>query len=319
MAKGDKKSFLMIIATLIVPILSLGIISPLNKVFFILIYIGICFLTLSKLFTNRLRIKNIIIIIASVFEVLFIVISAFNAGSVSNYFERIKNFFNVSQETSSNNMILSDIGFESYFNNLNEQISRIDEKIENNKINIEKLDNNLNTIIDNPNNIYFTNNIDQIEIDQIVKLIDKWYNDQRDSFTDLRTDIYSLELFYKMYLSEEVYYYCNIIKAFEKFGVDVEKLELKENTLFIWDIETLFVTYNMQKKNLDNLCLDKNAMGESFDYNKYRVTMQKYSDTFDYSNWRRNYEDITAAETEEKLNNIIMMYYKKFIINFSEE
>lgn len=319
MTKDDIKTFLMIIATLIVPILSLGIISPLIKVIFVLIYICICFLLLSKLFANKLIIKNVIVYMASGIEILFIVIATLNAGSISNYFERIKKIFVVSQETSSNNTISSDIGFESYYNNLSEQISKIDENIENNNIYLEKLDNNLNTILDDSYSIYFADNIDQTQIDEIVKLIDEMYNDYIESFPNLRTDAYSLELFYKMYLAEEAYYYCNIMKALEEFGVDIEKLELKENTLFMWDIETLYITYNMQKKNFENMCSDENTMGESFIYNENRVTMQRYSDTFDYGNWRRSWENYTVAEIEEKLNNIILKYYKKFIINFSEE
>lgn len=319
MAKDDIKTFLIIITTLIVPILSLGIISPFIQIIFVVIYIFICFLLLSKLFAKKLKMRNILIGIATVIEVFFIIISTVNIGSVSGYLARIKSFFINSQEASNNLTVSFDESFESHFNVLSEQISKIDEKIENNNVNIERLDNNLNTFMDNTNNIYFTDNIDQVEIDQIVKRIDEMYNKHSNSFPDLRTDIYSLELFYKMFLSEKVYYYCNIIKAFEIFGVDTEKLELEENTLFIWDIQTLYITYNMQKKNLDNICLDKNAMGEAFKYNEYRISMQKYSDTFDYGSWRRDYEDVTAAETEEKLNEVIMNYYKKFMINFSGE
>lgn len=300
MTKDDLKTLLIIIATLIVPILSLGIISPLIKISFVLIYSFICFLLLSKLFADKLKTKNMIIFMATVIEILLLTISTLNTGSISGYFERIKNFLVVSQETTSNNIVSSNIDFESYFNDLSMQISEIDKKIE---YNLE--------------NVHFNQDISEVEINEIINQMEQNYEKYNDYFGDLKTDIYSIELMYKIFISEMSYYYCNILEAFERFGINNDKLGIDENILFVWDIEILYIKYNMKQKNFSNSSYE-NATGEIYSYDDYRVTMQKYSDTFDYGGWKLSYETLSAKDADIKFNNSIMNYYKKFIINFSE-
>ncbi len=72
-----------------------------------------------------------------------------------------------------------------------------------------------------------------------------------------------------------------------------------------------------EKSNMANFSNESQEI--QFKYNDNRVNMAKYSDTFDYGNWRRNYAEYTAEEVDERLDDIIMAYYKKFIINFSVE
>lgn len=47
--------------------------------------------------------------------------------------------------------------------------------------------------------------------------------------------------------------------------------------------------------------------------------MNRYSDTFNYDNWQRTYTECTMKQIDKWLNNIINVYYKKLIMNFSNE
>lgn len=87
----------------------------------------------------------------------------------------------------------------------------------------------------------------------------------------------------------------------------------------MWDVEKLYIYYNIKQENLKTSWLDENAMGGSYPYNDYKISMQKYSDTFDYGNWNATFKDYTVEKTDLLLDNYIMQYYKKFIINFSNE
>lgn len=317
MKKEDWKNYLMIIASFIVAIISSGTFNLFVQILFIITFLIICYFAFSYL-NNKSNTKKIFLIFAIVIEITILFFSIFiNNGSFIDFCKRMTSFFVSSQETSNDNIIISDIDFESYFNIIDEKLEYIDQKVESATSNIEKLDYNLAFFTNNLEDFHFNNNINETEVDNIVQEIEQYYREYSNYFPDLRTDIYSLELMYKLFISNELYYYCNILRAFEKFGIDIEVFGLNTNTLFIWDIETLYITYNMQKQNLKNMYLDENAMGQSLFYNDYRVTMQKYSDTFDYGNWSRNYMDDTADAAERKLNKAIDNYYKKFIINFS--
>ena len=54
-------------------------------------------------------------------------------------------------------------------------------------------------------------------------------------------------------------------------------------------------------------------------YNDYKITMNEYSDLFNYGNWRFFYENTSAQEIEQKFNDQIMGYYKRFHLNFTKE
>ncbi len=245
-------------------------------------------------------------------------------GSLSGFITRIKNSLTAQQADSSVISASLETQLEPYLQDFDTKIAAIEQKIDSTNNNIEDLTNDMGTIngsLDlitaNLENIYFNNNINDIEVNDIIGQIEKYYEKNSSSFENLKTDIYSLQLFYKMFLTEDTYYYCNIIKAFQEYGVDIDKLEINEYTLVVWDIQTLFATYGMKKSNMANFSNESQEI--QFKYNDNRVNMAKYSDTFDYGNWRRNYAEYTAEEVDERLDDIIMAYYKKFIINFSVE
>lgn len=199
----------------------------------------------------------------------------------------------------------------------------IDKSIEGMNGNITKMDENIYKLANNLGNPYI-NNVDENEVSIILQQIEKEYNDYNnenddDYFLDLKLDPYLLEIFYKMYISEKPYYYCNIIKAFKEYGIDDEKINIDENDLLIWDIERLYATYNMKNSIINELGSDEIIDEKIFKYNDFRASVNRYSDTFDYGSWRRYFIERTAKDIDDILNTTIMNYYKKFIINFSTE
>ncbi len=323
MLKEDWKNFLMIVATLFATILSFGASKPVFQLMFIIIFLAIYCIAVSFL-NKKTYIKGFFLTIACLAEgaILFLFIAS--NGSVSGFFTRIKNLLVAQQEDSSVISTSLEAQLEPYLNDFDAKIASIEQKIDNTNNNIEDLGDDmgtvtdsLNLITDNLENIYFNNNINDIEVNTILEQINKHYEENSSSFENLKTDLYSLQLFYKMYITDETYYYCNILKAFQEYGIDIEKLEINEYTLVVWDVQILFATYGMKKSHMANI--DNESQEITFNYNNYRVNMTKYSDTFDYGNWRRNYTGYTTEEISERLDDIMMDYYRKFIINFSVE
>ena len=168
---------------------------------------------------------------------------------------------------------------------------------------------------------------DPAEIEKIFRIIDQQYQKTEASFTELKTDERSVELFYKIVLADKPYAYCNIISAMEAYGIDCEKFSIDERRLVVWDTEKLFACYSM----LDSLGMDiaqdityeGNAEMDGkpvrqFMYNQYRIMdRNQYSDTLNYNNWNWYTSDLSAQKIGSKIDNRIMAYYKKFLLNFS--
>lgn len=165
------------------------------------------------------------------------------------------------------------------------------------------------------------------EIAEVLQKIDQEYKNREASFTELKNDEQSVELFYKMFLADMPYAYCNIISAMEAYGIDCEKLSIDEKKLVVWDTEMLFVCYSIQ----DSLSLDAaqdityEANAEVDDkpvikyvYNQYRVLdRHRYSDTLNYNNWYWYTPNMSAKTISSQLNTRIMRYYEKLLLNFS--
>ena len=75
----------------------------------------------------------------------------------------------------------------------------------------------------------------------------------------------------------------------------------------------------MKNSILNELESDEIIDKKEFKYNDFRVDMNRYSDTFNYDNWQRIYTECTMKQIDKWLNNIINVYYKKLIMNFSNE
>lgn len=318
MKKNDQKNIIIILATLITSILSLGIFNLQFQLIFIVIFIIICCLGFSYI-NYKSKMKKVLLILLSSVEVIILCFSIINKGSLLGFYDHIKKFFVSPYEASSENVVALNMDFESYFNGLSSQLESIDEKMEDTKSNIEDLDNSVNIITYNLENVHYNVNIDEIEIAEISELIETEFGARSKAFPNMNTDIYAVELLYKAFISEKPYYYCNILEAFNRYGINTDKLHISENILFIWDIERLYMTYNMKNSIANELESDEIFEERIFLYNDYKVNLNKFSDTFDYGNWRRYFEKITPKQIDEALNTSIMSLYKKFVINLSTE
>lgn len=312
MSKDDYKYLISIISTLIVTVISSCIFQPLIQILFIFIFILICILSFSNLNHKEKR-KQIFLVIGCVIECLIIAYSIATIGSISSFFEHIGNFF-----------IHSSIDNNDFADSLevfNEQVLEIKKSIEGMNGNITEIDESIYMLANELGNPY-VNAVDENEVSEILQQIENEYDNydgDDDFFLDLKTDPYLIELFYKMYIAYEPYCYCNIVIAFNEYGVNIEKLGISENDLLIWDIEMLYNTYNIKKSIANELESEEIINKKEFMYNDFRVNMNRISDTFDYGNWRKYYTNCTPKQIDDGLNDTIMMYYKKFIINFTTE
>ena len=255
-------------------------------------------------------------ILSCTIEAVILCFSIISQGSFNRFCKQIMDFFVKSHEKSIEYVIKDP---ESYFNEFSSQLKSINEKIDDTNFNIENLDNNVNLITQNLEKIQYNENIDEIESADILQLMKDRFEEHRNQFPNLITDIYSIELFYKAFISENAYYYCNILDAFNKYGINTDKFDITENTLFIWDIEKLYMTYNMKASLANELESDEIFEERFFYYNDYKVKLNRFSDTFDYGTWKRYYTNKTPKKIDEMLNKSIMVWYQKFIINFSTE
>lgn len=319
MTDDNKKVLFTIIATMLSTIVSFGLNSKMAKIAFALIFFLICFLELSNFLSCKKKKKKIVIYGLSGIEFLLILFSVLNVGSLSGYLAHMKNFFVVPYVASSENVMSFDEDFKSYFQTLSGQIEEIDKKIENSSNNLERMDNNLNIVADKFNNIHFNENINETEINEIVQLIEKKYEKHSDSFANLKTDMYSIEIMYKSTISEIPYYYCNILKAFDNYGINTDKLGITENILFLWDLERLYMTYNMKNSIVNESESDEIISKKIFYYDDYKIELNRFSDTLDYGDWHRYFTDTTPKDMNVEFNKSIMSFYQKFIINFSTE
>lgn len=147
----------------------------------------------------------------------------------------------------------------------------------------------------------------------ITQKIDTELKEYSKSEADLQTDRKEIEIFYKMKISIEPYYYSDIIKAFEEKGINFKKFSIDEKVLMCWDTQMLYANYQMQKeikKDLNkNITYDKKLLR----FNDYKITQ----DILDYGAWQTNYSGSTAEEAYNGFDKTIMAYYNKFSMNLT--
>lgn len=305
MKKKDIQALLQNFTSLVVLIISLGMIEQSIRLVFIFIYMLILYFVLSNSLRGNPKFRKFIIILACCIEGLIVLISTVNVGSIRGYFINIKNAFALTQNSTDKILNTSKVNFASY----------IDKQVYEIINNFKGSDNNIKISDDNTEFSHYSKD----EINEIIGLIEKYSKENADTFSDFKSDEYLIELFYKMFLSDTIYYYSNYIKAFEEYGINIDKLDLNEQTLITWDLQILFATYNMRCDNILDLNTDVFLDEIMFNYNDYKVSMQKYGDTFDYGIWSQIYQETTAKEVDNDMNDLIMEYYKKFMMNFKSE
>lgn len=169
---------------------------------------------------------------------------------------------------------------------------------------------------------FLSGNDDAAEVEKIYAVIQKKLEEDAEkdnpSFTDIRNNAHSLELFYKIYLALELYRYGSFIKALEASGVDCKSMSIDEYTLMLWDVEYYFSLYNMRQSVLDDaaqgVAYEEN---KEFRYQEFKVSKQnEYSDVFNYGTWQRWYSPRSAQEVAGLLDKDLIQYYQKFNLNF---
>lgn len=161
---------------------------------------------------------------------------------------------------------------------------------------------------------------DEKEAEEALRYIEeRWETiEEKDrvDFDDLGTDRNQVELFYKIKISEGNYFYCNMIRAMEDYGIDCEGMGIDEHVLFGWDVDRLFALYDMRKGMESKLAEEELIEEWAEDYNDHRASVSGSSDVFDYGGWNRNYKDRNVRYIVNDLERTLVNYFTKFHKNF---
>ncbi len=144
---------------------------------------------------------------------------------------------------------------------------------------------------------------DRIEIEEILETLSLYQNndDTKRYFRNLLIDSNELELFYKMYISIRYYKYCNIIMAFNEYGIDCESLSITKRTLELWDIENLYIYYQMQE-NIEN------SVEKVYYLDDYKMDN---IDKCDYKKYGFGFQNKTYDEISEDISECINSFTRK--------
>ncbi len=297
----DLMPVLSIIATLLPTVGAFGASSTGLRIITIVLYILIVIMVYNYQH-KKTELKKNIIIAASVFEIAIVINSIFDLG-ITEYLGRIKSF------VFAENKINVDETLENSIDEIENKITELNREVKEINKNIYSIDGYINYM-------QLNRNINRDEVDEIVLKI-KEIASERDIY-DFKTDKYFVELYYKMSLSHYSWYYSNILKAFEEYGIEVDKLGIDEHVLLTWDIHMLCNMINMKEKNLPNLKSDDVVEDTYYQFNDNRMNTEKYSDDLDYGSWSKPYRDMTGAEINESLNFAIENMCEKIMMNFSD-
>lgn len=156
------------------------------------------------------------------------------------------------------------------------------------------------------------------EIEELLEgLADKAGEIDKD-FPNIALDAETVELFYKTQLYDKVYHYSSFICAFEEYGIHCNSLDIDEYTLALWDVENLYIFYNMQKELEPDLIENRQYEEREFFFNSNRVDLNQYSDFLNYGNQSIICEGKNdAQQLEEIFRDYIMNFYKRFHLNFT--
>ncbi|MEZ3504274.1 MAG: hypothetical protein K1W25_12620 [Lachnospiraceae bacterium] len=313
MKKEDYRDIFSVVAGLLTAVLSVNVQNAFMKITFIICYV-VGYILFLKYLKDGVKWKKYIFVVLFAADGAILAISFVNVGSLKNYIIRLGEFFESEQEQEKEER--ADGGgseeIAGWALETNQRIAAMNE-------NLTAVNENISQLSDDVEAYQFIRSKeDQTEIDKVVQVIRDKYNDNSSYFPDLKTNKHDVELFYKMQLSEEAYYYCNIIKALEAYGIDCGQMSVNEYDLMLWDIEVLYAKYNMKESIQENLNKDISYEEKVFRYDDFKISMSEYSDILNYDDWRYTPKNVTAEEINELLNGRIMNYYTKFHMNFSE-
>ena len=298
--------------TLISTVISDAIPNPVLRIIFIC-----CFMTgiISFLIYSEHNDKKKIIfpgICGAVALVILFTSALQEKGTINDYATHVKNFFlNEKDEQDINQTYYQTLS------SINKNITNLAVRADNAGVYIPEIDKMNDEILKLSSDIdtyrLCEKKEDQKQIANILAEIQK-----EEDFPELMFNKKQIELFYKMRITEEPYYYINIIKAFEAYGIDCENWGIDEYTLVLWDTEHLFALYNM-RKDLENE-MEEDTFYEEWKayYNDYKAVTPEYRDNFDYMDWNYSITKKNVSEIMEKLNDRIMKCYVKLNMNFRD-
>lgn len=155
------------------------------------------------------------------------------------------------------------------------------------------------------------------EVEDILKLIDSKTEVIDKDFPDITLNMATVELFYKTQFYDTVYHYSSIIGAFEKYGIHCSNLKIDEYTLALWDLENLYLFFNMKKELEPDLAENKWYEKKNLSFNSNKVDLNQYSDFLDYKEWRFTYTEKNAQELDDIFMDFILNFYKRLHLNFT--
>ncbi len=295
MKREDWSIVIPVIATLVSAILSEVISNIIIKMIFIICIVADSIIFLSYQNNKSKWKKNLIIILSGINFLILFIVPVINSSPMIYITHLMEYFESDSKKTEIEESTI----------NINSDLTEIKDRV--------------NEISDNVEAYSFLKSKDDPEeVIEITEKIEEVINDYSEYFPDLETSKQKVQLLYKIKLGTDEYYYCNIIRAFEAYGIDCEEMEIDEYKLLLWDIERLYAIYNMKKSIQGDLAEGVFYEEKEFLYDDFRMNMSKHSDIFDYEGWRLTYVDKTAEEVNDYLDVYITNYYKKFSLNFRE-
>lgn len=155
---------------------------------------------------------------------------------------------------------------------------------------------------------------------EVQSVLDKLMEDEEiilENFPNIKSSRDEVMLCYKMFLYEMLCHYSSILRAFEEYGIDCNALNIDQSDLIRWDVERMYAIYSMKQELEPDLAENTFYSSKTFNFTDHRMSMNEYSDTFDYGEWNFTLENIRAQEYEKILDGQIMAYYQKFHLNFS--
>ena len=310
----DLMPVLSIIATLLPTVVAFGASTTGLRIAAIVLYIIIAAFVYNYQH-KKTELKKKVIIVASVFEMAIVISSIVDVGSFAGYLGRIKSFVFVENEADNERINKSDL--DEYYASLENSIEDIDNMIASLNEGINQTNENIYLFDDYVDYIQSKKSINRNEVEEIVLKIEEITSANDDYIYNFRTDRYFVQLYYKMFLAENPWYYCNILEAFEEYGIDVDNLEIDEHVLLTWDIHLLYNTFNMKERNIPNLNSDNIIDCVVHNYNDNRMNTEKYSDAFNYAGWCKSYENKTGDQINGDLNIAIDNLCEKIIMNCS--
>lgn len=313
----DAKSVISVLLVIILVIFSTASPDAVLKLLFL--SFGTVWIVLSfceDLMHDEKRQKLLSRTAGAVFAVLFIW-SVISAGSLSAYERRLRTFFQTTPVDAADKAsaeVYEEAG--AGFRQIEEGILSADEQISQLAKDLQRYSETAEE------QQFFADKYDPAEVEKIIGVIRKDLEEDAEnespSFSDIRTDAHTVEIYYKMRLGDQAFYYANLIRALGSVGIDCETMSIDEYELMTWDVERLFAEYDMRQSRLSDAVQGKSyEEAQRLYYRDHQINSNEYSDTTDYEDWRKQYgAPISGEDIVRRLDDDIMKYYKKLHMNF---